>query len=53
LRKKRSIPALALLPQARHVRLEGLGHALFMQQPQPVLEVISQAREWLLASGRN
>jgi len=30
--------ALRLLPNARHIQFPLLGHALFMQQPKPVLD---------------
>jgi pimeloyl-ACP methyl ester carboxylesterase len=33
--------ALELLPNARHVKFPLLGHALFMQQPKPVLNAIT------------
>jgi pimeloyl-ACP methyl ester carboxylesterase len=33
--------ALSLLPSARHVKFPLLGHALFMQQPKPVLQAIT------------
>jgi pimeloyl-ACP methyl ester carboxylesterase len=34
--------ALSLLPRAKHVKFPLLGHALFMQQPKPVLKEILQ-----------
>jgi pimeloyl-ACP methyl ester carboxylesterase len=34
--------ALRLLPRAQHVRFPLLGHALFMQQPKPVLDAVLQ-----------
>jgi pimeloyl-ACP methyl ester carboxylesterase len=33
--------ALSLLPNARHVKFPLLGHALFMQQPKPVLNALT------------
>jgi pimeloyl-ACP methyl ester carboxylesterase len=33
--------ALGLLPNAKHIKFPLLGHALFMQQPKPVLQAIS------------
>ena len=33
--------ALKLLPKAEHVKFPLLGHALFIQQPKPVLQAVS------------
>jgi pimeloyl-ACP methyl ester carboxylesterase len=33
--------ALSLLPKAQHIKFPLLGHALFMQQPKPVLQAIT------------
>ena len=33
--------ALSLLPNAKHIKFPLLGHALFMQQPKPVLQAIT------------
>jgi len=35
------ILALRLLPNAKHVKFPLLGHALFMQQPKPVLKAMT------------
>jgi pimeloyl-ACP methyl ester carboxylesterase len=34
--------ALSLLPNAKHIKFPLLGHALFMQQPKPVLQAITK-----------